>query len=61
LHYLQRKQGEGKVLTGLLYINTDTSDLHEIENTVDKPLNQFSKADLCPGNAVLQNINESFR
>jgi len=61
LHYLQRKQGEGKVLTGLLYVNTDTPDLHEVVNTVDKPLNQLSEADLCPGNAVLQNINDSLR
>ncbi len=61
LHYLQRKQHEGKVLTGLLYVNTDTPDLHEITNTVDKPLNQLVEADLCPGNAALQSINESLR
>lgn len=61
LHYLQRKQGEGKVLTGLLYVNTDTPDLHDVTNTVDKPLNQLAEKDLCPGNAVLQNINDSLQ
>lgn len=61
MHYLQRKQREGKVLTGLLYVETDAPDLHEVANTVDKPLSQLVETDLCPGNAVLQNINDSFR
>lgn len=59
LDYIQREQAKGKVLTGLLYINTDASDYHDIANTVDKPLNQLTETELCPGNSVLQNINES--
>lgn len=59
-YYMQKKQREGKVLTGLIYVNTDSPDLHEIINTVDKPLNQLVKTDLCPGSKTLQNINESF-
>lgn len=61
MNYLNHHQAEGKVLTGLVYIDPDASDLHELSQTVDKPLNQLEERHLCPGNAALQNINESLR
>ena len=51
----------GEILTGLLYVDTDPQDLHEIIDTVDKPLGSLNEKALCPGNEVLQSINESFR
>lgn len=50
-----------EILTGLLYIEKDSDDLHEIIGTVDKPLNSLGKEDLCPGNDILATINESLR
>jgi 2-oxoglutarate ferredoxin oxidoreductase subunit beta len=61
LTYVQRKQDEGEVVTGLLYLDQDASDCHAILETVDTPLNALGEADLCPGNAALKPINASFR
>lgn len=61
LAYVQRKQNEGEVVTGLLYLDADASDCHAILETVDTPLNALGEADLCPGNAALKPINASFR
>jgi 2-oxoglutarate ferredoxin oxidoreductase subunit beta len=61
LAYVQRKQNEGEVVTGLLYLDQDASDCHAILETVDTPLNALGEADLCPGSAALKPINASFR
>jgi len=50
-----------EILTGLLYINTDTKDLHALINTTDIPLNKLTKDKLCPGNDVLKDINAGLR
>lgn len=51
----------GEILTGLIFIDTNSLDLHGILKTVEKPLNQLNERDLCPGNEVLQKINAGFR
>ncbi|MCY7330541.1 MAG: 2-oxoacid:ferredoxin oxidoreductase subunit beta [Saprospiraceae bacterium] len=51
----------GEILTGLIYLNEDSRDLHAILNTVKKPLNAFGQDDLCPGNGALERINRSMR
>jgi 2-oxoglutarate ferredoxin oxidoreductase subunit beta len=61
LSYVQRKQQEGEVVTGLLYIERDASDCHSILDTVEAPLNSLTEAQLCPGDAALKPINASFR
>ena len=58
---MQRKQLEGEVVTGLLYLDQEASDCHAILETVDTPLNELGEVDLCPGNAALKPINASFR
>lgn len=61
LHYVQRKQAAGEVVTGLLYLDPEPMDCHDILGTVSTPLNQLTEADLCPGNAALAGVNASFR
>ncbi|MEM7098286.1 MAG: 2-oxoacid:ferredoxin oxidoreductase subunit beta [Pseudomonadota bacterium] len=61
LSYVQSRQAEGEVVTGLLYVDPDASDCHEILDTVGKPLNELDEADLCPGGEALKAINESYR
>jgi 2-oxoglutarate ferredoxin oxidoreductase subunit beta len=61
LHFVQSRQAEGEVVTGLLYIDPDASDCHEILDTVQRPLNELDVEDLCPGNDALLSINQSFR
>lgn len=58
MHHAKQK---GEILTGLLYVNPDTNDLHHILNTVDQPLNILKEEQLCPGNQALQDINAGFR
>ena len=55
---INKAEEEGKVLTGLLYVNTEAKDLKEILNVVDKPLNQLNEKDLCPGTKKLKEINK---
>lgn len=52
---------KGEILTGLLYIDQDSRDLHELERTVNRPLNSLTKEDLCPGSKALEAINAGFR
>jgi len=61
LSYVQRKQQEGEVVTGLLYLDPNATDCHAILDTVETPLNALGEADLCPGSAALAGINASFR
>ena len=58
---LQRYRDVGKVLTGLIYLDRDSEDLHQTLDTVPRPLNQLGPEELCPGSKVLENINASLR
>lgn len=61
LHHINEHKKNGKIATGLLYINQSSSDLHELQDTVDKPFNTLGTQDLCPGSEALANINDTFR
>lgn len=50
-----------EILTGLLYINPDTRDLHTLINTSNTPLNTLGKDVLCPGSEALKGVNEGLR
>jgi len=58
---LARKTEQGEVVTGLLYLDDDPSDCHEILETVDMPLAGLDEAALCPGSEELASINAAFR
>ena len=58
MHHAKQK---GEILTGLLFMNPESNDLHDILKTTEKPLNALKEAELCPGNKVLQDINAGFR
>jgi len=58
---LNEAKKNGNILTGLYYINTESQDLHGKINSVDKPLNQLSQDELCPGSEKLEDINQGFR
>ncbi len=61
LNHVQRQQERGEVVTGLLYVDPEASDCHDVLETVDQPLNVLSEAELCPGTEALSQINQSFR
>ncbi len=58
---LEDYRHDGKILTGLLYIDAESQDLHKILNTSLTSLNALNEQELCPGSAVLQQINQSLR
>ncbi len=59
--YIRERAQAGEVLTGLLYLQPDSSDVHEQNNIVSEPLTRLPYADLCPGNAELQKLQTRFR
>lgn len=61
MNAIMNAKARGEILTGLLYINPHTPDLHQILNTVSRPLNQLGKEDLCPGAEELEKINQALR
>ena len=61
MNYIQQQQALGEVVTGLLYLDIQASDLHRNLNTVLRPLNSLNEKDLCPGPGVLDKINASLR
>ncbi|MGB5014967.1 MAG: 2-oxoacid:ferredoxin oxidoreductase subunit beta [Pyrinomonadaceae bacterium] len=61
INAMQRAKQKGEILTGLLYINEDSSDLHSMINTSETPLNAISKDILCPGSDALGKLNSSLR
>jgi 2-oxoglutarate ferredoxin oxidoreductase subunit beta len=61
MNVVQTHQARGEVITGLLYIDSEASDLHEAMNTSAKPLNALHEAQLCPGAAALAKINAALR
>jgi 2-oxoglutarate ferredoxin oxidoreductase subunit beta len=58
---LELEKEKGRLPTGLLYVNPDISETHDIINSTLRPLNSLTETDLCPGNTALQKINESLR
>src|SRR6516164_3267850 len=59
--FLTKHAARGQIVTGLLYVDPESEDLHSHLNTVDAPLNSLEAEDLCPGSATLDKINASLR
>lgn len=58
---LQNARNKGEILTGLLYINPESTDLHHTIKTSKKPLNTLKEKELCPGSKTLERINSEMR
>ncbi|HRW75178.1 MAG: 2-oxoacid:ferredoxin oxidoreductase subunit beta [Lewinellaceae bacterium] len=61
LNRLHQARRTGEIVTGLLFIEPDSQDLHATLDTVHEPLNQLQEKDLCPGSKTLEQINRSYR
>jgi 2-oxoglutarate/2-oxoacid ferredoxin oxidoreductase subunit beta len=61
MKYLQERYEAGEIVTGVLYVEAAPTDLHDYLNIVDKPLNELTDAELCPGAEALKVLNESLR
>ena len=49
------------MVTGLLYFDEASDDMHAALSTVGVPLNALGDGDLVPGNAALGGVNASLR
>ncbi|HSV01460.1 MAG TPA: 2-oxoacid:ferredoxin oxidoreductase subunit beta, partial [Roseiarcus sp.] len=58
---LERARIGGEIATGLIYIDDEPTELHEVLGTTDRPLNRLSERELCPGSKALDAINASLR
>lgn len=61
MNAMEDHRAEGHILTGLIYMDEDSRDLHDVLETSQRPLNELDETDLCPGNKMLMNINASLR
>jgi 2-oxoglutarate/2-oxoacid ferredoxin oxidoreductase subunit beta len=61
INALEQARSASQVLTGILFLNPDSMDFHDINQTTATPLNRLGEKDLCPGNEVLQAFNDSLR
>jgi 2-oxoglutarate/2-oxoacid ferredoxin oxidoreductase subunit beta len=59
--FVQHHAAKGQIVTGLLYVEAESEDLHGHLNTVEPPLNALGEKELCPGSAALEKINASLR
>jgi len=61
MNAIHNAKAKHEILTGLLYMNPETVELHKLLNTSDKALNSLTKKDLCPGAGALVDINAGLR
>jgi 2-oxoglutarate ferredoxin oxidoreductase subunit beta len=61
LAYIQHHHAKGEVLTGLLFVEEQTGDLHDGLGTAATPLNRMGERELCPGSAKLADLNAEYR
>jgi 2-oxoglutarate ferredoxin oxidoreductase subunit beta len=59
--YLAEQEGRGEIVTGLLFLDESTPDLHEANRTSPTPLSQLPHEKLCPGSAALDLLQQDFR
>ncbi len=61
INAVQIARSKGEVLTGLLYMEAASPDLHDYLKTCDAPLNSLTEKELCPGSAMLDEICNGLR
>src|SRR3546814_18530001 len=61
MNLIQQRHARGEVVTGLLHVDAEASDLHGHLDTVPVPLNSLDADELNPGATVLETINAALR
>jgi 2-oxoglutarate ferredoxin oxidoreductase subunit beta len=59
--HVRALQERGEVVTGLLYIDEASSDMHAANHTAARPLVELPYESLCPGGAALELLQKDFR
>jgi 2-oxoglutarate ferredoxin oxidoreductase subunit beta len=61
MHYVNQARLRREIPTGLLFIDEDAPDVHELNSTTDTPLVDLSYESLCPGSGALARFMEGFK
>ncbi len=61
MNFLQQHHARGEIVTGLLYVDGESGDMHDLLGTAQHPLNGMNDDMLCPGSAALEKLNASLR
>ncbi len=61
INMIRTNANSGKIATGLLYVNQQQQDLHDVLATDERPLNSIPVAELCPGSKALAGINAKLK
>jgi 2-oxoglutarate ferredoxin oxidoreductase subunit beta len=59
--YLRGSVKAGEIITGLLYIDEETGDMHDLSGSVNTPLSQLPFDDLNPGADALAKVMDRYR
>jgi len=61
LGYLEKQRGLGYIVTGLLFIDDDLPEIHQIANTTRTPLKDLDYGRLNPGSAALAELQRGMK
>ncbi len=59
--FLRDSVRRGEIITGLLYIDEESADMHELSGTVDRPLASIPYEELNPGSETLAKVMARYR
>lgn len=61
MQYLEEHRARGEVITGLMYINEDLPEMHDVQGTGAEPMSELPFVALNPGSAALKKLQESMK
>ena len=59
--YIRDHQRKGEIVTGLLYIDENAREFHDMARTVEQPLSEIPYEELNPGSNTLRTIMDAYR
>lgn len=59
--FLRDSIGRGEIITGLLYIDQESGDMHNLSGSVDQPLASIPYTELNPGKDTLAKVMNRYR
>jgi len=59
--FLDDHMATGEVVTGLLFLDESSSDMHELSNSTEVPMAHIPFETLCPGSKALDELQEEYR
>ncbi|MDH3640100.1 MAG: thiamine pyrophosphate-dependent enzyme, partial [Gammaproteobacteria bacterium] len=59
--FLRDSINAGEILTGLLYIDEESGDMHDLSGSVEQPLSKIPYEELNPGNDKLTKLMDRYR